>query len=178
MAAVEITAHRTIEEAVTIGVAEIGEAVMTEEVVTTGVAEIGEAVMTEEAVTIGVAEIDVAVMTETEVALAIEETTEGQTKKPIPEMIGFVENVVIRISHSEPNATAAAPRREEERAPPSNGKVMTAGREIEERHHNLGLEIGNALSVANLISQGETIVSDVAVPSESVDPKEEVIIAN
>ena len=157
MAAVEITAHRTIEEAVTIGVAEIGEAVMTEE---------------------GVAEIDVAVMTETEVALAIEETTEGQTKKPIPEMIGFVENVVIRISHSEPNATAAAPRREEERAPPSNGKVMTAGREIEERHHNLGLEIGNALSVANLISQGETIVSDVAVPSESVDPKEEVIIAN
>ena len=184
MAAVEITAHRTIEEAVTIGVAEkdevvtTGEAVMTEEVVTTGVAEIGEAVMTEEAVTIGVAEIDVAVMTETEVALAIEETTEGQTKKPIPEMIGFVENVVIRISHSEPNATAAAPRREEERAPPSNGKVMTAGREIEERHHNLGLEIGNALSVANLISQGETIVSDVAVPSESVDPKEEVIIAN
>ena len=162
----------------TIGVAEIGEAVMTEEVVTTGVAEIGEAVMTEEAVTIGVAEIDVAVMTETEVALAIEETTEGQTKKPIPEMIGFVENVVIRISHSEPNATAAALRREEERAPPSNGKVMTAGREIEERHHNLGLEIGNALSVANLISQGETIVSDVAVPSESVDPKEEVIIAN
>ena len=161
MAAVEITAHRTIEEPVTIGVAEIGEAVMTEE-----------------AVTIGVAEIDVAVMTETEVALAIEETTEGQTKKPIPEMIGFVENVVIRISHSEPNATAAAPRREEERAPPSNGKVMTAGREIEERHHNLGLEIGNALSVANLISQGETIVSDVAVPSESVDPKEEVIIAN
>ena len=172
MAAVEITAHRTIEEAVTIGVAE------KDEVVTTGVAEIGEAVMTEEAVTIGVAEIDVAVMTETEVALAIEETTEGQTKKPIPEMIGFVENVVIRISHSEPNATAAAPRREEERAPPSNGKVMTAGREIEERHHNLGLEIGNALSVANLISQGETIVSDVAVPSESVDPKEEVIIAN
>ena len=167
MAAVEITAHRTIEEAVTIGVAE------KDEVVTTG-----EAVMTEEAVTIGVAEIDVAVMTETEVALAIEETTEGQTKKPIPEMIGFVENVVIRISHSEPNATAAAPRREEERAPPSNGKVMTAGREIEERHHNLGLEIGNALSVANLISQGETIVSDVAVPSESVDPKEEVIIAN
>ena len=166
------------EEVVTIGVAETDVAVTTEEVVMIGVAEIDEAVTTEEAVMIGVVEIDKAVMTETEVAPAIEETTEGQTKKPIPEMIGFVENVVIPISHSGPNAIAAAPRREEERAHPSNGKVMTAGLEIEEMHHNLGLEIGNALSVANLISQNETIVSDVAAPSESVDPKEEVITAN
>ena len=157
---------------------------MIEEVVTIGVA-----VTTEEVVTIGVVAIDVAVtigvavtvdleMTETEVAPTIGETTEGQTKKPIPEMIGFVENVVIPISHSEPNATAAVLQREGEKVTPNNGKVMTAGREIEERHHNLGLEIGNALSVANPISQNETIVSDVAAPSESVDPKEEVIIAN
>ena len=54
-------------------------------------------------------------MTETEVAPTIEETTEGQTKKPIPEMIGFVENVEIQTSHSEPNAIAAVPQREEER---------------------------------------------------------------
>lgn len=139
----------------TTGVAEINVAVMIEEAVTTG-----------EAVTIGVAEKEEAVMKETEVAPTTEETTEGQTKKPTPEMIGFVENVVIPISHSEPNATAAASRREEEEAPPSNGKVMTAEQEIEERHHNLGLEIGNALSVANPISQSETIVSDVAAPSE------------
>ena len=139
----------------TIGVAEIDVAVTIEEVVTTGVVEKDEAVTTEEAV-----------MTETEVAPTIEEITEGQTKKPIPEMIGFVENVVIPISHSEPNATAVVPRREEERAPLSNGKVMTAEREIEERHHNLEREIGNALSVANPISLSETIVSDVVAPSE------------
>ena len=133
---------------------------------TTGAAEINVAVMIEEVVKTGVAEKEEAVMKETEVAPTTEETTEGQTKKPTPEMIGFVENVVIPISHSEPNATAAASRREEEEAPPSNGKVMTAEQEIEERHHNLGLEIGNALSVANPISQSETIVSDVAAPSE------------
>ena len=161
-----MTAPKTIEEVVTIGVAE------TDVAVTTGVARI------DVAVTTGVAEIEEAVMTETEVAPTIEEITEDQTKKPILEMIGFVENVVIPISHSEPNATAAVPQREEERAPPSNGKVMTAGQEIEERHRNLEREIGNALSVANPISQNETIVSDVAAPSESVDPKEEAITAN
>lgn len=144
-----------IEEVVTIGVVETDVAVMIEEVVMTGVAETDVAVTTEEAV-----------MTETEVAPTIEEITEGQTRKPIPEMIGFVENVVIPISHSELNATAAAPRREEERAPPNNGKVMTEEQEIEERHHNLGLEIGNAPSVANPISQSETIVSDAVAPSE------------
>lgn len=133
---------------------------------TIGVVETDVVVMTEEVVTTGVAETDVAVMIETEVAPAIEEITEGQTRKPIPEMIGFVENVVIPISHSEQNATAAVPQREEERALPNNGKVMTAEQEIEERHHNLGQEIGNALSVANQISQNETIVSDVVAPSE------------
>ena len=132
---------------------------------TTGVAEIDVAVTTGEVATIGVAGTDVAVTTG-EVAPAIEEITEGQTRKPIPEMIGFVENVVIPISHSEPNATAAVLQREGEKVPPNNGKVMTAGREIEERHHNLGLEIGNALNVANQISQNETIVSDVVAPSE------------
>ena len=130
-------------------------AVMIEEVVMAGVAETAVAVTTEEAV-----------MTETEVAPTTEETIEGQTRKPIPEMIGFVENVVIPISHSEQNATVAAPRREEERAPPSNGKVMTVGRGIEEKPHNQEREIGNALSVANPISQSETIVSDVVAPSE------------
>ena len=139
----------------TTGVVETDVVVMTEEVVTTGVAETDVAVTTEEAV-----------MTETEVAPTTEETMEGQTKKPTPEMIGFVENVVIPISHSEPNATAAVPQREEERAPPNNGKVMTAEQEIEERHHNLEREIGNALSVANPISLNETIVSDVVAPSE------------
>ncbi len=144
---------------------------MTEEVVTIDVA------ATDVAVTIGVAAIDMAVtigvavtvdleMTETEVTPTIGETTEGQTKKPIPEMIGFVENVEIQTSHSEPNVIAAVPQKEEERVLRRNGKEMTVEQVIEERLHSQELAIGSALNVENPTSQSETTVSVVGVQRE------------
>ena len=151
----------------------IGVAVMTEEVVTIGVA-----VMIEEVVTIGVAVTVDLEMTGTEVAPTIEEITEGQTKTHIPETIGFVENVEIPTSHSELNAIAAVPQKEEEGVLRRNGKEMTVEQAIEERLHSQELVIGNALNAENPTSQSETNVSVVDVRRESVGPKEGVIIEN
>lgn len=68
--------------------------------------------------------------------------------------------------------------KEEAEALASNGQAMNAGLVIEEMHHNLEREIGNALSVENPILPSGMNALDVDVLRELVDPNKEGITAN
>ena len=106
------------------------------------------------------------------------ETSEAPTEELIQITTGLVANVKTQTSHSELNATAVAHLKEEAEALASNGRVMSAGPVIEEMHHNLEREIGNALSVENPISLNEMIALAVGAQRGLAAPSKEGIIAN
>ena len=123
------------------------------------------------------------VETEMTVEAVVEVTAETETSgAPTEELIqittGLVANVKTQTSHSELNATAVEHLKEEAEALANNGRVMSAGPVIEEMHHNLEREIGNALSVENPISLNEMIALAVGAQRGLAAPSKEGIIAN
>ena len=123
------------------------------------------------------------VETEMTVEAVVEVTAETETSEdPTEELIqittGLVANVKTQTSHSELNATAVEHLKEEAEALANNGRAMSAGPEIEEMHHNLEREIGNALSVENPISLNEMIALAVGAQRGLAAPSKEGIIAN
>ena len=106
------------------------------------------------------------------------ETSEALTEEPTQITTGLVANVKTQTSHLGLNATAVAHLKEEVEAQASNGRAMSAELVIEEMHHNLEREIGNALSVENPISLNEMIALAVDALREWVVLSKEGIIAN
>ena len=106
------------------------------------------------------------------------EMSEDPTEALTQTTTGPVVNAKTRTSHSELNAIAVAHLKEEAGALASNGQAMNAEPAIEEMHHNLEREIGNALSVENPISLNGMIALAVGAPRESVALSREVIIVS
>ena len=120
---------------------------------------------------------------ETNADAVAETNVETETKEtPIEALTrittGLVANVKTQISHSELNAIAVEPLKEEAEARASDGQVMNAEQAIEEIRRNLEREIGNALSVENPISLNGMIALAVGAPRESVALSREVIIVS
>ena len=135
-------------------------------------------VMIDVAVTIEEAEIAETEMIEIGAAQMIEETTVGPSKTHIREMTGFVGNVVIPISHSEPSVTVAVPRKVEEEHLQNSGRATTEGREIEEKNHNQELVTGSAPNAENQTLRNAMSASDVVVQSELAVQRKEGTIVN
>ena len=133
---------------------------------------------TDVVVTIEEAEIAETEMIEIGAAQMIEETTVGPRKTHILEMTGFVGNVVIPISHSEPSVTVAVPQKVEEEHLQNNGRATTEGREIEEKNHNQELVTGSAPNAENQTLRNAMSASDVVVQSELAVQRKEGTIVN
>ena len=124
-------------------------------------------------------EVETEMTVEVVVELTAEtETIGAPTGEPTQITTGLVANVKTQTSHSELNATAVEHLKEEAEALANNGRAMSAGLVIEGTHHNLGREIGTALSVENPISLNEMIALAVGAQRGLAAPSREGIIAN